>query len=189
MQKENTLGKLLRELRGRLGLSQEGLAAALGVSFPTVSRWERGKSKPRGPASSLLYDYITSVEYVHPDLVARFQTEAPFQVRSQAVRVHTFPSWSALTKEPRVIVFQFGEYKGTPDENLSAELLMYVEGIAQVIQNLFRKAQSGDSTSREALRLILETAKTHDRDSRPQAFQRAPIKVGPKRKRRGAVAG
>jgi transcriptional regulator with XRE-family HTH domain len=188
MQKENTVGKLLRELRARLGLSQEGLAAALGVSFPTVSRWERGKSKPRGPASTILYAYIKNIGNVHPDLFARFQTEAPIQLRSQAVRVHTFPSWSALTKEPRVIVFQFGEYEGTPDENLSAELLMYVEGIAQVIQNLFRKAQSGDITSREALRLILETAKMHDRYSRPQAFQRAPIRVGPPRKRRGAVA-
>ena len=32
----------LRETRARLGLSQDGLARALGVSPNTVSRWERG---------------------------------------------------------------------------------------------------------------------------------------------------
>lgn len=34
------------ELRTRLGLSQEKFAYKLGVSVPTVSRWERGKYKP-----------------------------------------------------------------------------------------------------------------------------------------------
>lgn len=32
----------LKQLRSRLGLSQEGLAQALGVSAGTISRWERG---------------------------------------------------------------------------------------------------------------------------------------------------
>lgn len=34
-------------IRKRLGLSQEELAARLGVSFATVNRWEAGKSKPQ----------------------------------------------------------------------------------------------------------------------------------------------
>ncbi|MGB3401238.1 MAG: helix-turn-helix transcriptional regulator [Microcoleaceae cyanobacterium] len=37
---------LIRALRKRLGLSQEKLAATLGVSFQTVNRWERGHAKP-----------------------------------------------------------------------------------------------------------------------------------------------
>jgi len=37
---------LLREFRRRLGLTQAALAARLGVSFVTINRWERGKSKP-----------------------------------------------------------------------------------------------------------------------------------------------
>ena len=37
---------LIRTLRQRLGLSQEKLAATLGVSFQTVNRWERGHAKP-----------------------------------------------------------------------------------------------------------------------------------------------
>src|SRR5215208_6630694 len=37
----------LRALRSKLSLSQEQLAARLGVSLPTVNRWESGKAKPQ----------------------------------------------------------------------------------------------------------------------------------------------
>ena len=37
----------LSTIRQRLGLSQEQLAARLGVSFATVNRWEGGKSQPQ----------------------------------------------------------------------------------------------------------------------------------------------
>ena len=37
---------LIRELRARLGLTQEKFAARLGVSFPTINRWENGRSVP-----------------------------------------------------------------------------------------------------------------------------------------------
>ena len=36
----------IKNLRARLGLTQVTLAERLGVSFPTVNRWENGKSKP-----------------------------------------------------------------------------------------------------------------------------------------------
>lgn len=36
----------LREIREKLGLSQEGLARLLNVSCATVNRWETGKNKP-----------------------------------------------------------------------------------------------------------------------------------------------
>ena len=65
--------ELIRELRTRLGLSQEKLAAQLRVSFPTVNRWEKGKNQPdaavrhsiaqliqsRGPDFQDLYDRLT----------------------------------------------------------------------------------------------------------------------------------
>ena len=38
--------RLLREVRRRTGLTQEKLAARLGVSFPTLNRWENARSKP-----------------------------------------------------------------------------------------------------------------------------------------------
>ena len=39
-------GRLIREWRRRIGLTQEGLAQALSVTFSTVSRWENGHVKP-----------------------------------------------------------------------------------------------------------------------------------------------
>jgi DNA-binding transcriptional regulator YiaG len=36
----------VKEVRRQLGLSQEELAHALGVSFATVNRWENGKTTP-----------------------------------------------------------------------------------------------------------------------------------------------
>src|SRR5260370_14645684 len=40
-------GKSIKKIRGQLGLSQEAFAAALGVSFATVNRWENDKAKPQ----------------------------------------------------------------------------------------------------------------------------------------------
>ncbi len=40
------ISKLVRSLRLETGLSQEKFAAQLGVSFPTVNRWENNRAKP-----------------------------------------------------------------------------------------------------------------------------------------------
>lgn len=40
------IGGRIRHLRERLGLTQEKLAARLGVAFPTVNRWENGHTQP-----------------------------------------------------------------------------------------------------------------------------------------------
>jgi DNA-binding transcriptional regulator YiaG len=37
---------LVKEIRKRLGLTQVQFAQALGVSFQSVNRWERSKTKP-----------------------------------------------------------------------------------------------------------------------------------------------
>lgn len=42
-----TTSTAIKKLRNTLNLSQEQLAAKLGVSLPTVNRWESGKSKPQ----------------------------------------------------------------------------------------------------------------------------------------------
>jgi putative transcriptional regulator len=44
--KEIELAMRIRELRSKLGLTQEQFAAKLGVTFSTVNRWENGKGKP-----------------------------------------------------------------------------------------------------------------------------------------------
>jgi len=40
------IGKLIRELRIEMELTQEQFAALLGVVYPTVNRWENGRSQP-----------------------------------------------------------------------------------------------------------------------------------------------
>jgi len=40
------LQKVIKEVRVQLGMSQEELAHALGVSFASINRWENGKSSP-----------------------------------------------------------------------------------------------------------------------------------------------
>jgi len=42
----DNVAERIRSIRMRLGLTQEQLAARLGVSFMSVSRWENGHSKP-----------------------------------------------------------------------------------------------------------------------------------------------
>ena len=43
---DNELARKIRELRSKLGLTQEQFAAKVGVTFSTVNRWENGKGKP-----------------------------------------------------------------------------------------------------------------------------------------------
>jgi len=40
------VAKMIRELRAKLGLTQEQFAAKVGVTFSTVNRWESGRSNP-----------------------------------------------------------------------------------------------------------------------------------------------
>ena len=53
--------ELIRELRSRLGLSQEKLAAQFRVSFPTVSRWEKGKNQPDDAVRHSIAQFIESL--------------------------------------------------------------------------------------------------------------------------------
>lgn len=46
MQATNSFAVAIKDIRTQLGLSQEDLARALGVSFATVNRWENGKTSP-----------------------------------------------------------------------------------------------------------------------------------------------
>lgn len=48
----------IKEIRERLGLTQEALAHVLGVSFQTINRWERGLFKP----SKLALDKLKQLE-------------------------------------------------------------------------------------------------------------------------------
>lgn len=52
---------LVRHLRQHLNLSQEKLAAKLGVSFKTVNRWEKGHSLPSPMALKLIEELLKSI--------------------------------------------------------------------------------------------------------------------------------
>lgn len=46
MKPHKNIPLLVRTLRERVGLSQEKFAARLGVTTPTINRWENGRVKP-----------------------------------------------------------------------------------------------------------------------------------------------
>lgn len=46
--------QLIRRLREHIGLTQAGLAEELNTRQQTISEWERGAYRPRGPAARLL---------------------------------------------------------------------------------------------------------------------------------------
>lgn len=46
MNYQTDISRLVRELRQRTGLTQEKFAAKLGVTYPTINRWENGRAKP-----------------------------------------------------------------------------------------------------------------------------------------------
>ncbi len=46
MDAQYSMARLVRELRELTGLTQEKFAAKLGVTFPTINRWENDRAKP-----------------------------------------------------------------------------------------------------------------------------------------------
>jgi DNA-binding transcriptional regulator YiaG len=48
----------IKEIRKKLGLSQEALAQILGVSFQTINRWERRLFKPSRLAAEKIKQFI-----------------------------------------------------------------------------------------------------------------------------------
>ena len=61
MSKHRGTDDLVRELRNRLGLTQEKMAARLGVTFPTINRWENGRAKPSPLALKQIEDLLTDL--------------------------------------------------------------------------------------------------------------------------------
>jgi len=60
--------EILRQLRAKLGLTQEELAGRLGVAFTTLNRWENGRTTPRGKAKQAIGDLIAEVGLGEPTL-------------------------------------------------------------------------------------------------------------------------
>jgi len=56
-----TTSELVSRIRGANGDTQEGLARRLGVSYPTVNSWERGRSEPHPARRRELEDLAESL--------------------------------------------------------------------------------------------------------------------------------
>jgi len=63
--------RLVRELRERTGLTQEKFAARLGVTFPTINRWENGRAKPSPLAMQKIEDLLRSMGGRGSDLLSK----------------------------------------------------------------------------------------------------------------------
>jgi type I restriction enzyme M protein len=66
------IAPLIKELRERLDLSQEKLAAQLRVSLPTINRWEKGKTKPDTLALHAIEQFIQRLGAEYQDLYERY---------------------------------------------------------------------------------------------------------------------
>lgn len=55
---------IVHELRKKKGIQQKDLAETIGVSIPTISNWENGKSDPSGERLNKLAEYFDVDELV-----------------------------------------------------------------------------------------------------------------------------
>ncbi|MBD1877162.1 helix-turn-helix transcriptional regulator [Nodosilinea sp. FACHB-131] len=69
------MGQLIRELRQTLKLTQEKFAAQLGVSFPTINRWENGHATPSPLALRQLETLLNQLAE-SPDSALRERSQA-----------------------------------------------------------------------------------------------------------------
>jgi transcriptional regulator with XRE-family HTH domain len=70
--KHRNTAHLIRELRNRLGLTQEKLAARLGVTFPTINRWENGRARPSPLALKQIEDLLVGLGAKGHDLHSKY---------------------------------------------------------------------------------------------------------------------
>jgi putative transcriptional regulator len=56
------IGNLVRELRQEMRLTQEKFAARLGVTFPTINRWENGRATPSPLALAKIDDALHQLD-------------------------------------------------------------------------------------------------------------------------------
>lgn len=78
MSQSTDTSALIKETRRRLGLTQEKFAAKLGVTLPTINRWENGRTKPSPLAIQNLRELIASMGEQGKDLMGS-DTQEPHE--------------------------------------------------------------------------------------------------------------
>lgn len=69
------MAEMVREVRKRLGLSQEKFAAKLGVSFSTVNRWEHRRAVPSPMALKQIKELLERMGDRGQDLLEQYFLE------------------------------------------------------------------------------------------------------------------
>jgi putative transcriptional regulator len=72
---DQRIPEVVRELRRRLQLTQEKFAARLGVTFPTINRWENGRSLPSPLARQRIRELLLALGKEGDDLVKKYFPE------------------------------------------------------------------------------------------------------------------
>ena len=72
MNAQPDIPRLVREIRKRTGLTQEKFAAKLGVTFPTINRWENDRAKPSPLAMQRIEELLRSMGDNSADLLKRY---------------------------------------------------------------------------------------------------------------------
>lgn len=73
--KQTEVGQLIRELRLSTGLTQEQFAAHIGVTYPTINRWENGRSKPSPMAMEKIEQKLQDLGKQGQDLKQKYFSE------------------------------------------------------------------------------------------------------------------
>jgi len=98
----DSVGERLRDLRRRLGLSQEQLARRLGVSFATVNRWESGRTQISARSLAALAELeATAADEAGPD--ADDGSALPVARSSFVGRERELAELAALLRESRLV--------------------------------------------------------------------------------------
>lgn len=72
MNEQADIPRLVRELRKRTRLTQEKFAARLGVTFPTINRWENGRAKPSPLALKQIEELIRDLGEQGEDILREY---------------------------------------------------------------------------------------------------------------------
>jgi len=75
LNRQADIPRLVRELRQRTGLTQEKFAARLGVTFPTINRWENGRAKPSPLAMQKIEELLRSMGDRGSDLLREISSQ------------------------------------------------------------------------------------------------------------------
>lgn len=78
MNRQADISRVIRELRERTGLTQEKFAAKLGVTFPTINRWENSRARPSPLAMQKIEELLRSMGERGGDLLVEIFGEEPF---------------------------------------------------------------------------------------------------------------